>query len=346
MAKVDKDDPKTTGKSSRPDEQTQRDTGKAHTAASAKAAKAAKEAGGKQAAAGADDDSIYATIPKDDMEIPHPDGLNLGEYSEHLYEVAKLKGIAGEGGWSGLTLALVKSNIRDFAERGELWLPPEDWVPAPRDASRFSRIFVNTTTGLALNKDALTGRVMVKRCLPNSPALKLGIQPGTFLVSVNGVRIPDKHHQEIKMIIRRAQRPVRIEFSTVWPPRSEQTFFSRVFTETTIGLALNMDTNSRTIVTRCLPNTPAFRRDIPTGVYVVGKHFKEVQKMCKDAERPLKIDFSTIPPAKKGERPPKPVEEAVANLGIVAEAPEPETKAATASPAPATTPSKEVDDDE
>ena len=92
-----------------------------------------------------------------------------------------------------------------------------------------------------------------------------------------------------------------------------------------------MDSSNRTIVTRCLPNTPAFRRDIPSGVYVVsvndeyvvGKHFKEVQKLCKDAERPMKIDFSTIPPAKKGERPPKPAAEAVHELGIVAEAVEP-----------------------
>jgi len=289
------------------------------------------------------------------MEIPHPDGLNLGEYSDHLYEVAKLKGIAGEGGWSGMTLALVKTNIRDSAEKGELWMPPEDWIPKPRDFSRFARVFINTTTGLALNKDALTGRVVVKRCLPNSPALKLGIQPGTFLVSVAGERIPDKHHQEIKMIIRRAKRPVTIEFSTVWPPRSEQTFFSRVFTENTLGLALNMDSSNRTIVTRCLPNTPAFRRDIPTGVYVVsvndeyvvGKHFKEVQKLCKDAERPLTISFSTIPPAKKGERPPKPVEEAVANLGIVSEAGETEAKQTelAAKPVQGTTASKEVEVD-
>jgi C-terminal processing protease CtpA/Prc len=201
-------------------------------------------------------------------------------------------------------------------------------VGSTTDTTRFARVFINSTTGLALNKDALTGRVVVKRCLPDSPAMKLGIEPGTFLVSVGGVRIPDKHHQEIKTIIRRAARPVTIEFSTVWPPRSEQTFFSRVFTESTIGLALNMDSSSRTIVTRCLPNTPAFRRDIPAGVYVVavneeyvvGKHFKEVQRMCRDAERPLKIDFSTIPPAKKGERPPKPAAEAVYELGIVAEA--------------------------
>lgn len=85
-------------------------------------------------------DDIWHELPKDSMKIPHPDGLNLGEYSDHIYEVAKLKGIVGDGGWSGMTMALIRMNIKEWAEKGELWMPPEDWIPRPRGVLTRSNI--------------------------------------------------------------------------------------------------------------------------------------------------------------------------------------------------------------
>ncbi|KAL1511719.1 hypothetical protein AB1Y20_005007 [Prymnesium parvum] len=77
--------------------------------------------------------------------------------------------------------------------------------------------------------------------------------------------------------------------------------FSRVFTEAALGLALNKDELGRTIVKRVLPDSPASSRNIPPGSLVTavngesahGKHFKEVQKMCQQATRPVTIDFSS-----------------------------------------------------
>ncbi|KAL1526644.1 hypothetical protein AB1Y20_015348 [Prymnesium parvum] len=257
---------------------------------------------------------VLSSLPDDNMEIPHPDNLTLGQYAEHLYRIFVFKGKESDeadlkGHWNGMQMALIKFNIMNAAHNGELWLPPQDWMPPWLDDTRLTMVSFNTTLGLVMNEDPHTGRTIVKRLLPKSPAVKRGVMPGMFLISVNGQTVSDKHYKEVKYIIREAPRPVRIEFSTCWPPRSMVTFFSRTFTEKSLGIALNKDTHGRTIVTRCMANTPASRLNIPSGTYIYsvagqlveGKHFKEVQLMCQQAERPLTIEFSSVWPARPWE---------------------------------------------
>ena len=112
------------------------------------ALEAQQRAGRARPAASVSDVDEHATpeLPSDSMTIPHPDGLNLGEYAQHLFEVAKIKGIVDgrEGGWSGMMLALIRSNIKECAEKAELWMPPEDWIPRPRGV--LCRSPLHTTT--------------------------------------------------------------------------------------------------------------------------------------------------------------------------------------------------------
>lgn len=92
--------------------------------------------------------------------------------------------------------------------------------------------------------------------------------------------------------------------------------FSRTFTEAALGLALNEGGKGRIVVKRILPGSAAASRRIPQGgvVSVVaingrstdGKSLKQVQKLIKTAERPVKIDFEQPPPPEPtGEERPK-----------------------------------------
>ena len=86
--------------------------------------------------------------------------------------------------------------------------------------------------------------------------------------------------------------------------------FSRTFTEAALGIALNEGGKGRIVVKRILPGSAAASRRIPQGgvasVVAVGGSsteglsLKQVQKLIKEAERPVTIDFeqpaSTAPP--------------------------------------------------
>lgn len=141
-------------------------------------------------------------IPDDNMKIPHPDNLTLGQYAEHLFRILMYKGKEvkddNKEHWDGMHFALIKANIMDLAEQGELWLPPHDWMPIWLDDTRLTMVSFNTTLGLVMNEDPSNGRTIVKRLLPKSPAVKRGVLPGMFLLSVNGNPVHDKHFREIK----------------------------------------------------------------------------------------------------------------------------------------------------
>ena len=172
---------------------------------SGRAAPAEKKKAKKKASEGSSDD-WKSKLPDDNMEIPHPDGLKLGEYANHLYRIFQFQGKEpppdGKGGnYSGMTLALIRFNIMEQAEEGKLWLPPTDWMPIKIDDTRLTIVSFNTTLGLVMNEDPNYGRTMVKRLLPNSPATKRGVLPGMFLLTVNGEEVSDKHYKEIKCAI-------------------------------------------------------------------------------------------------------------------------------------------------
>ncbi|KAL3913655.1 MAG: hypothetical protein SGPRY_007906 [Prymnesium sp.] len=138
----------------------------------------------------------------DEMEIPHPDGLSLGQYAEHIYRVFVFHGQDGpkdlKEHWNGMQMALIKFNIMEAAQKGELWLPPKEWLPISQDSTQLTMVAFNTTLGLVMNEHPQNGRTIVKRLLPNSAAVQRGVLPGMFILSVNGLNVSDKHFKEVK----------------------------------------------------------------------------------------------------------------------------------------------------
>lgn len=55
--------------------------------------------------------------------------------------------------------------------------------------------------------------------MANSPASRLNLPSGTYIVSVAGQSVDGKHFKEVQTMCQRAERPLTIEFSSVWPPR-------------------------------------------------------------------------------------------------------------------------------
>ena len=80
--------------------------------------------------------------------------------------------------------------------------------------------------------------------------------------------------------------------------------FVRVFTERTLGLALN-EVRGRAIVKGCMANSAAAKRGVPVGVLLTsvnGEHaahrpLKEVQRLISRAERPVVLTFEQAPPS-------------------------------------------------
>ena len=75
--------------------------------------------------------------------------------------------------------------------------------------------------------------------------------------------------------------------------------FERTFTEDRLGLALNVGEKGRAIVKRCVQGTPASRRRIPPGVFLMHvnatsteyKSLAQVQELIKTETRPLCLRF-------------------------------------------------------
>jgi len=75
--------------------------------------------------------------------------------------------------------------------------------------------------------------------------------------------------------------------------------FSRTFTESALGIALNVDSKGRILVKRCANGSASASRRIPPGVILARVNRQEiatcslhdVQTMIKEAERPVRLDF-------------------------------------------------------
>ena len=75
--------------------------------------------------------------------------------------------------------------------------------------------------------------------------------------------------------------------------------FSRTFTESALGIALNVDSKGRILVKRCANGSASASRRIPPGVVLARVNGQEtaacslhdVQTMIKEAERPVRLDF-------------------------------------------------------
>jgi hypothetical protein len=82
--------------------------------------------------------------------------------------------------------------------------------------------------------------------------------------------------------------------------------FERVFTERTLGLALN-DYRGQIIVKGCMPNSAAAKRGVPTGVVLESvngdaaahRPLKEVQRLISRAERPVRLSFARAPQSRE-----------------------------------------------
>lgn len=86
--------------------------------------------------------------------------------------------------------------------------------------------------------------------------------------------------------------------------RVDESAFVRVFTERTLGLALN-EMRGKILVKGCIANSAAAKRGVPVGVVLVSvngegaehRPLKEVQRLISRAERPVALAFAQAPPS-------------------------------------------------
>ena len=75
---------------------------------------------------------------------------------------------------------------------------------------------------------------------------------------------------------------------------------TRVFTEKTLGLALNADRSGRIFVNKVMPGSVAGKRGIQVGMFLAavgatetaGTKLKDVQRLVASAERPVYLHFA------------------------------------------------------
>ena len=119
---------------------------------------------------------------------------------------------AAEKGWSGLERALRDSMIKDGYLKPEDVRELEGGTRVLECADEFSRQFTETRLGLALNVGE-KGRIIVKRCMPDTPAASRRIPPGCFVKAINGQITEHMGLKQVQDMIQQAERPVTIEFS-------------------------------------------------------------------------------------------------------------------------------------
>lgn len=118
--------------------------------------------------------------------------------------------------WKHLEIAL----RRQLIEEGKL---PHSalWEDIDKDTSttveleteeEFFRTFTDDKLGLALNTGA-RGRIIVKRCVPGSPAASRRIPPGVFLLSVNETSLEQRSLKDAQEQLASAERPVKLRFA-------------------------------------------------------------------------------------------------------------------------------------
>ena len=79
-------------------------------------------------------------------------------------------------------------------------------------ADNFKRTFTEQKLGLRLNVGERS-RIIVKGCIPDSPAASRRIPPGVFLDKVNEVSTEHRSLQEVQTMVQEATRPIHLEFS-------------------------------------------------------------------------------------------------------------------------------------
>ena len=205
----------------------------------------------------------------------------------------------------------------------------------------FTRKFTEAALGLALNVGK-RGAIIVKRCVPGSPAASRRIPPGVILTHVNDTALEYPSLKDVQTMLQQAERPVALRFrqtdaslalahdsvravkherdeyerklaeakrqfaEEMKPAVDVETAerFERTYAEARLGLCLkdasSADGRRRTVVSKCLPRTPAWKSGLPADVYIVAingksvefRRFKEVKKLIELAQRPVTIGFS------------------------------------------------------
>lgn len=120
-----------------------------------------------------------------------------------------------ESRYAGLERALRESLIKEGV------LPPSAiWEDQKDDPSmtvelcieeEFDRSFTEPALGLALNVGK-RGAIVVKRCVPGSPAASRRIPPGVELMSINEEALQYPSLKEVQTTLQKAERPVKLHF--------------------------------------------------------------------------------------------------------------------------------------
>ena len=227
-----------------------------------------------------------------------------------------------KSGWKGLELALRKQMVEEgHLPKSCLW---EDDT-FDNDASttieletdeEFLRTFTEPQLGLALNV-GYRGSIVVKRCVPGSPAASRRIPPGVMLVEVNEKKLEFISLKEAQTLLKDAERPVKLKFKQTdtsrtlaqssvksvqdelaadkrakeeakrkyeeemrpVSPVTDETF-SFTYNAAQLGLVLqesNDGEKKRTSIKMVVPRQAAYKSGIPAGAVIVAINGKSVE---------------------------------------------------------------------
>ena len=246
-------------------------------------------------------------------------------------DVAKM--LNRKTGWAGMERALREQMVKEgHLPKSILWeyegiaADPTTTIELETD-EEFLRTFTDPQLGLALNLGH-RGALVVKRCVPGSPAASRRIPPGCELVEVNQKELMHLSLKDAQLILKDAERPVTLKFRQTEASRAiaqgslkaaedERTAaqrakeeakvkyeeemrpttpetaatFSRTYTQPRLGLVLHeSEDKKRTSIKSCIPRMPAYKSGIPSGAVIVAINGKSVQfRRFKEVKKLVEI---------------------------------------------------------
>lgn len=203
----------------------------------------------------------------------------------------------------------------------------------------FERKFTEQSLGLVLNIGE-QNRIILKRCMPESPASSRRIPPGVFVTTINGESIDHRSLKDVQKMIIKAERPITVGFaqsetsraisqSSIKASEKEQAdkkeairqreeaaartypiemaeTFTREFVEARLGLALEEHPSGRTLIKHCLPHSPAAKDGVRPGVTItaINDHSVEFRRF-KEVKKLIELAERPILIAFSGAEPPQ-----------------------------------------
>ena len=259
-----------------------------------------------------------ARVPSD---AAGPSKTNFSQMSaEEVKQWVEQHAKAHTDRYAGLERALREQLIREgVLPASALWEDQRDdpTTTVQLDISEtFERTFTEGALGLALNVGQ-RGAILVKRCVPGSPAAGRRIPPGVILTHVADVELEHLSLKQVQTMLQQAERPVKLTFRqteaslafahasvrSVAHERDEHkretaeararfeeemrpaeletaATFTRTYSEARLGLCLldgSTEGARRTLVRKCLPRTPAWKSGLPPNVCITAVNGKSVQ---------------------------------------------------------------------